>query len=59
MPWARLQSSIHLVWNPALVVDLLAEPRPAPGDLRPVAVVDATTMGAVRSAVDEGLHALR
>jgi len=56
--WARLQSSIHLVWNPALVVELLAEPRPAPGDLRPVAVVDATAMGAVRSAVDEGLHAL-
>jgi len=56
--WARLQSSIHLVWNPALVVDLLAEPRPAVGDLRPVAVVDAATMRAVVAAVDERLLAL-
>lgn len=31
--WTRLQSSIHLAWQPELLVDLLAPPRPTPGDL--------------------------
>lgn len=38
---ARLQSSLHLRWRPDVVVDVLAPPRPAVGDLRPVHAIAA------------------
>lgn len=52
--WARLQSSIHLAWRPELMRSLLAEPRPAPGELLDP-VVAPVSAARLRAAVEARL----
>ena len=52
--WIRLQSSIHLVWRPELVVALLADPRPEAAELLEPFVADVAPARLV-SAVEECL----
>ena len=54
---ARLQSSTHLRWRPDALVDVLAPPRPEPGELRRVHEV-ASDPATLRRALEERLGQL-
>jgi lipoate-protein ligase A len=54
--WARLQSAVHVAWRPEMVVELLAEPRPAVSELSGVwTVPDAIGPEQLRAAVAAAL----
>ena len=53
---ARFQTSLYLRYEPARLADLLAPPRPAPGELAPVATV-AADAASVRAAFEAALAA--
>lgn len=54
--WARLQSAAHVVWRGDEMVEMLAAPRPAPGELGRPAVLDADLVH-LRAALAEALSA--
>jgi lipoate-protein ligase A len=56
--WARLQSAVHVVWRPDVMVSLLSDPRPVVAELGPVwSVPVGREVGALVDAVDAALTA--
>jgi lipoate---protein ligase len=53
--WARMQSSVHLAWRPELMVQLLAQPRPAAAQLAAPALIVHPAASA-RVAVEAALQ---
>jgi len=52
---ARFQCMVHTAWHPEVLVDLLAPPRPAVGELPAVAVIGADVAAALPAAVAAAL----